>query len=125
MEGGNSKRVLIVEDSHDIAEALQMLIEMRGYLAFVANSGSEALKIAGDEQLDLILMDLALPDLHGVSVTRELRSRPQTESTPIVCVSSYARGLEEEILDAGCNEIFSKADFMATFEPTLERYLGD
>lgn len=120
-----SKKVLIVEDTADISESLKLLIEMQGYSAIVASNGLEGCRTARNEIPDLILLDLSLPDLDGIEVAREIRSQPETSEIPIVCVSSYTRGLEKEILEAGCNEVLSKTSFMISFLPTLHKYLKD
>lgn len=109
----------------DIGGSLKRLIEMEGYEAVVAVSGFEGLDMAQDENPDLILMDLSLPDMSGIDLTRQIRSLPEGAEIPILCVSSYTRGVEEEVLEAGCNEIFSKTSFITSFAPTLKKYLGD
>jgi CheY-like chemotaxis protein len=119
------KKVLIVEDSADISQSLKFLIEREGYEAVIANSGLEGCRMAQEEDPDLILMDLSLPDLNGIDVTREIRSHAETATVPIVCVSSYADGYENRILEAGCNEVLSKTAFMNSFSSTLEKYLDD
>jgi CheY-like chemotaxis protein len=120
-----AKKVLIIEDSWDIGESLKLLIQMEGYEVVVANSGFDGCQKAQNEKPDLILMDLSLPDLDGIGVTRRIRSSPETSDIPIVCVSSYAEGREAEVLAAGCNEVLSKTSFMSLFEPTLKKYLED
>jgi|SRR5687768_6283765 len=119
-----SKKVLIIEDTVDIADALKILVEMQGYEAVVANDGLEGCDRARDERPDLILMDLALPGMDGLEATRMIRSRPEGAQTPILCVSSYAGGHEEELLVAGCNEVLSKSSFIAAFVHTLNKYLA-
>ena len=118
------KKVLIIEDSLDIGESLKLLIEYEGYEAVVASGGFEGFAKARDEAPDLILMDVALPDVSGIDLTRDLRSHPQTSEIPILCVSSYTGGMEGEVLRAGCNEVFSKTSFMTDFAPTLKKYLN-
>lgn len=117
------KKVLIIEDTFDIGDSLKKLIEYEGYEAVVASGGFEGLDMARVGAPDLILMDVALPDISGIDLTRELRSHPQTSEIPILCVSSYTGGIEEEALSAGCNEVFSKTSFMIAFAPTLKKYL--
>lgn len=117
------KKVLIVEDSFDIGDSLKLLIEHEGYDAVVARSGSEGFEKALDEGPDLILMDVNLPDINGIDLTRKLRAQPQISETPILCVSSYTFKIEDEVLSAGCNEVFSKSSFMTSFAPTLKKYL--
>jgi two-component system cell cycle response regulator DivK len=118
-----AKKVLIIEDSSDISGSLKRLIELEGYEAIVANTAFEGLDKAQTEKPDLILMDLSLPDLSGIDLTRQIRSIDQTSKIPILCVSSYTRGVETEVLEAGCNEIFSKTSFIVSFAPTLKKYL--
>ena len=117
------KKVLIVEDTNDIGEALRQLIEMQGYRAFLAESGHEGIRVAREERPDLILMDLSMPDLDGLSATRAIRSHPELANTPIVCVSSYTGVYEEEVLEAEFSEIFSKSTFIGTYKETLKKYL--
>src|SRR5687768_17271055 len=119
------KKILIIEDSGDIGMALKLLIEFEGYQAIVASSAAAGRELALEESADLIIMDIRLPDEDGIGLTRTLRSLPETKDTPIVCVSSYTSGLEAEALMAGCNEVFSKAAFMESFDRTLTKYLGD
>jgi DNA-binding response OmpR family regulator len=118
------KKVLIIEDSGDIGMALKLLIEFEGYEAIVASSATTGRDLALELRPDLIIMDIRLPDEDGIVLTRSLRASPETKDTPIVCVSSYTRGLETEALIAGCNEVFSKVTFMESFNQTLTKYLG-
>lgn len=118
-----AKKVLIIEDSTDVGDSLKILIELEGYRAVVARTGFEGRDRAKSEKPDLILMDLSLPDESGIEITRDLRSFPGTADVPILCVSSYTGGLESEIREAGCDEIFSKTSFMTSFAPTLKKYL--
>src|SRR5436190_20112901 len=113
------KKVLIIEDSFDIGESLRQLIEFEGYEAILASGGFEGSDKARAERPDLILLDLNMPDLNGIELTRDLRADPQTAEIPILCVSSYTSGIEDEVVNAGCNEVFSKTSFMISFADTL------
>lgn len=119
-----AKKVLIIEDSGDIAMALELLFEFEGCEAVVAASAAEGRDLAFALRPDLIVMDIRLPDQDGIALTRSLRALPETRDTPIVCVSSYIKGVEAEALVAGCNEVFSKTTFMESFPQTLSKYLG-
>jgi CheY-like chemotaxis protein len=119
-----AKKVLIVEDTADILEALKWLIELEGYESLVANNGQEGCQMAEDHVPDLILMDLAMPGLSGIDATRRIRSTPATENIPIVCVTSHAGVYEKEAIAAGCNEVHTKTSFMDSFEAILKKYLG-
>ena len=118
------KKVLIIEDSEDIGSALQVLIEFEGYDAMVAKCAIEGFNLAVNEDPDLIIIDVRLPDEDGLSLTRRLRAEPRTRDVPIICVSSYIKGAEQEALIAGCNEVFSKVTFMESYTGTLDRYLS-
>ena len=118
------KKILIIEDSGDIGMALKLLLESEGYSAVVAESAAAGRELAKEAQADLIIMDFRLPDGDGIWLTRSLRSSPETKDTPILCVSSYTQGLEEEALIAGCNEVFSKITFMESFDGTISKYHG-
>ena len=118
------KKVLIIEDSVDIGDSLKMLIEIEGYEAIVARRGFEGFDMALKEVPDLILMDVDLPDVNGIDLTRSLRAERQTSEVPILCVSSYTFAMEDEVLSAGCNEVFTKSSFITSFGPTLKKYLG-
>jgi two-component system, cell cycle response regulator DivK len=117
------KKILIIEDSGDIGDALKLLIELEGYTAVVASTGSEGREKAVSERPDLILMDIALPDIDGVDLTRELRSLPETAAIPIVCVSSYSGPLEQEAREAGCDAVYSKTSFMTDYAATIRKYI--
>ena len=119
------RKVLIIEDTVDIGDSLKLLIEIEGYEAILARRGYEGFKLALKEAPDLILMDVNLPDINGIDLTRELRAQQQTAEVPILCVSSYTFDREDEVLSAGCNEVFSKGTFMTAFAPTLKKYLGN
>lgn len=119
-----AKKVLIIEDTVDIRESLTLLIRMQGHEVVAAGDGFEGCRKAAEENPDLILMDLALPGMDGIDATREIRSRPETSSTPILGVSAYSDRFGAEALAAGCDEVMSKTAFINDFAPTLRRYLG-
>ena len=120
-----SKKVLIVEDTDDIRESMRLLIQMQGFEAVVAREGLEGVRLAAEEHPDLILMDLALPGMDGIDATREIRSRPETEATPILGVSAYSERFGADAMEAGCDEVISKTAFFASYVPTLKKYLNN
>ncbi|HEY7450676.1 MAG TPA: sigma-54 dependent transcriptional regulator, partial [Vicinamibacterales bacterium] len=80
-------RVLIIEDSHDAAEALKLLVESHGYTARIAASGTEARALFNDWETHLVLMDLMLPDVSGLALLREFREiRPEAQ---IIVVTGF------------------------------------
>ena len=103
------KRVLIVEDNPISLELLTELVQAEGHRAIPALSGTEALSLARAELPDLILMDIQLPGLDGLTATRILKAEPETKEIPVVGISAHAlREDVERALQAGCVAYLSK-----------------
>ncbi len=90
----SKKRVLIVDDDLAVTQMLTMVLQIRGYEVIIAGSGSEAIDMAASDNLDLILLDLVLPDLEGFEVCRRLKEEKKTNHIPIIILS--ARYLYED-----------------------------
>ena len=103
------RRILIVEDHPLNLKLLRDLLEAHGYETLVPGDGLEALNLARQVRPDLILMDLQLPDVSGLEVTRWLRREPGTEHIPIIAVTAFAmREDEKKALDSGCDAYIAK-----------------
>jgi len=97
------KRVLIVEDNPIGLELLTELVQAEGHRVISAVSGSQALSIARAERPDLILMDIQLPGMDGLTVTRALKAEPETKEIPVVGISAHVlRDDMDRALQAGC-----------------------
>jgi two-component system cell cycle response regulator DivK len=104
-----SKKILIVEDNPQNMRLVEMALSAESYFLLEATNGEEALEIAKQERPDLIIMDVQLPQMSGLEVTRKLREIPEFNRTPIIAVTAYAmKGDEEKALDAGCSAYLSK-----------------
>jgi len=104
-----SKKILIVEDNPRNMRLLEMTLRGKGYNLLKATDGEEALDMAMREQPDLIIMDIQLPKLSGLEVTRKLRKIPAFSHTPIIALTAYAmKGDKERTIDAGCDAYVSK-----------------
>lgn len=86
---GGKKRVLIVEDEHPLAHALELKLGHEGYETVVAATGTAGLKAAQDENFDLILLDVILPEIDGFSVLKQLREKGA--KTPVVILSNLGQ----------------------------------
>ena len=108
--GGNMKdKILIVEDNPQNMRLIEMTLRGKGYNLFKAIDGEQALDMAMREQPDLIIMDIQLPKLNGLEVTRKLRKIPAFSHTPIIAITAYAmKGDKERTIDAGCDAYVSK-----------------
>jgi two-component system, cell cycle response regulator DivK len=111
------RTVLVVDDFDDTRLLLRTWLERRGFRVVEAENGLEAIDQAELESPDLIIMDMEMPQLDGLSATRRIRDLKSFESVPIVAVSAYgADQFRDQALAAGCNEYVS-----TPFEPaTLE-----
>ncbi len=114
------RTILVVDDFDDTRLLLRTWLERRGFRVVEAENGIQAITQAETESPDLIIMDMQMPQLDGLSATRRIRSLESMNSVPIVAVSAYgADQFREQALAAGCNEYVS-----TPFEPaTLERVI--
>ena len=103
------EKVLIVEDNPQNMKLLEMLLRAKDYILLKAYDGEEALDMAIREQPDLIVMDMQLPKMSGLEVTKQLRQTLVFSHTPIIALTAYAmRGDKEQFMEAGCNAYLSK-----------------
>ncbi len=105
----SKERILIVDDEEDIVELVRYNLEKEGYETLVAFSGEEALALALKEMPDLVVLDLMLPGIDGLEVTRQIRNSEKIVALPIVMLT--AKGEETDIvtgLELGANDYVSK-----------------
>jgi two-component system cell cycle response regulator DivK len=103
------KKILIVEDNPQNMRLIEMALSAESYIMLEATTGEEALEIAPKEHPDLIIMDIQLPQMSGLDVTRKLREMPEFNRTPIIAITAYAMQEDEKkALDAGCSAYLTK-----------------
>ena len=120
------KTVLVVEDNDLNLKLFHDLLEAHGYLVLQTKDGMEALDIAREHHPDLILMDIQLPEVSGLEVTKWLKEDDSLKAIPVVAVTAFAmKGDEERIRQGGCEAYLSKPISVATFLSTVKSYLGD
>jgi CheY-like chemotaxis protein len=119
------KRILVVEDNDMNMQLVEFLLDEGGYGIVKANSGEEAMSIArGGEPVDLILMDIHLPGIDGLSVVRELKSDARTRAIPILALTAHAmRGDKDRFLQAGCDGYISKPIDVKTFLASISQFI--
>ena len=106
-EGTNPARILVAEDHTDSRDALQALLEAHGYLVTIATDGREAIERAQSVRPDLILMDIMMPVVDGLTATRQLRSQRDLDGVPIIALTAMDGG-REQALAAGCDDHITK-----------------
>lgn len=101
--------ILVVDDYSDNRVLLSAWLRAKGFKVVEAHDGKEGVLQANRAHPDLILMDLAMPELDGVEATRQIRQRNVFAHTPIFAISAYAtHDVKQDALDAGCNDVFAK-----------------
>lgn len=109
------KRVLLVDDFEDSRFSLSKLLEIEGYEVMEAVNGAEAIDLAIKGKPDLILMDLSLPVIDGLSATKQIREHEALNSVPIIALSAHdISEFQSKAKDAGCTDYITKpVDFNA------------
>jgi CheY-like chemotaxis protein len=101
--------ILVVDDYSDNRTLLSAWLRAKGFKVVEAQDGKEGVLQANRSNPDLILMDLAMPELDGVEATRQIRQRNVFAQTPIFAISAYAtHDVKQDALDAGCTDVFAK-----------------
>lgn len=120
------EKVLIVEDNPQNMKLLEMLLGAKDYILLKAYDGEEALDMAIREQPDLIVMDMQLPKMSGLEVTKQLRRTLVFSHTPIIALTAYAmRGDKEQFMEAGCNAYLSKPISTRELPVIIDRMLQE
>lgn len=118
------KKVLIVEDNELNMKLFHDLLDAQGYQTLQTREALEALNIAREERPDLILMDIQLPEISGLEVTKWLKEDDELRSIPVVAVTAFAmKGDEERIRQGGCEAYISKPISVSGFLETIRRLL--
>ncbi len=121
-----TKTVMIVEDNELNMKLFNDLLEAKGYRTVKTKNGMEALDLARAEKPDLILMDIQLPEVSGLEVTRWLKDDDALHTIPVIAVTAFAmKGDEERIRQGGCEAYISKPISVVKFLETIQNYLGD
>jgi len=119
-----SKRVLVVEDQEDNRQILRDLLTNGGFDMIEAENGQDAITAAEANRPDLILMDIQLPEVSGLEVTKWLKEDDDLRAIPVIAVTAFAmKGDEEKIRDGGCEAYIAKPISVASFMRTVERFL--
>lgn len=120
-----SKTVMIVEDNELNMKLFHDLLEANGYRTIQTRNGTEALDLARTHKPDLILMDIQLPEISGLDVTRWIKEDESIRHIPIIAVTAFAmKGDEERIRAGGCEAYLSKPISVAKFIETVRHFLG-
>ena len=121
-----SKRILVVEDQEDNLQIMRDLLTSAGFQIIEAKDGEAGVKTAMAERPDLILMDIQLPEVSGLEVTKWLKDDEDLRAIPVVAVTAFAmKGDEERIREGGCEAYLSKPISVGKFIETIRHFLGN
>ncbi len=111
-----SQKVLVIEDNAQNMYLIHFLLQSHGYTVIEAENGIVGIQKAKDEQPDIILLDIQLPEMDGYEIARIMKSTPEINKIPIIAVTSYAMaGDKEKILAAGATDYIEKPINPETF----------
>ena len=120
-----AKKVLIVEDNELNMKLFHDLLDAQGYETLQTREGLQALALARQHRPDLILMDIQLPEISGLEVTKWLKDDEELSHIPVIAVTAFAmKGDEERIREGGCEAYLSKPISVGKFIETIRHFLG-
>ena len=120
-----AKTVLIVEDNELNMKLFHDLLDAHGYRTLQTRSGIDALKLARDHRPNLILMDIQLPEVSGLEVTKWLKDDEELRDIPVIAVTAFAmKGDDKKILDAGCDAYMPKPISALRFLESIKGFLN-
>ncbi len=120
-----TKKVMIVEDNELNMKLFNDLLEAQGFETVQTSNGLEALDLARAHRPDLILMDIQLPEVSGLEVTKWLKDDDELARIPVIAVTAFAmKGDEERIRQGGCEAYISKPISVLKFLETVKAYLN-
>ncbi len=124
-EKPKEKTVLIVEDNELNMKLFHDLLEAHGIGTIEVRDGTKVLEIARANMPDLILMDIQLPEVSGLEVTKWLKDDHELRHIPVIAVTAFAmKGDEQKIREGGCEDYISKPISVTRFIEVIESYLG-
>ena len=121
-----AKTVMIVEDNELNMKLFNDLLRAKGYETLPMRNGHEALAMLKERRPDLIIMDIQLPEISGLEVTKLIKQNDALKDIPVIAVTAFAmKGDEERIRQGGCEGYLSKPISVANFIETVKTFVGE
>ncbi|MEQ8348241.1 MAG: response regulator [Sneathiellaceae bacterium] len=119
-----TKTILIVEDNELNMKLFHDILDAQGYATLQTKDGMEALDLAREHRPDLILMDIQLPEVSGLEVTKWLKEDDDLRKIPVIAVTAFAmKGDEEKMREGGCEAYIAKPISVSSFIATVRSFL--
>jgi CheY-like chemotaxis protein len=115
--------VLLVEDYEDARTFMKFILESYGLEVIEAADGLQAIESFRQHLPNLILMDISMPVMDGLTATKCIRKYKLAAETPIIAVTAHGKYFYEKAIEAGCNDLISKPINFDSLEPILNQYL--
>lgn len=120
----SDKSVMVVEDNEKNRKLMRVILKAKGYNVLEASTGEEALSVLKNQKPDIILMDIQLPGMDGITLVKLIKENPTMNDIPVIAVTAYAmKGDEQKILDSGCNAYISKPINTQELPLIVEKYI--
>jgi CheY-like chemotaxis protein len=118
-----TKKILIVEDYADTRSVMKYLLESYGYQVVEAENGEQAVEKVKADNPDLVLMDIAMPVMNGLTATKIIREFDNGAKLPIIAVTAYGDSYYRQAIEAGCDDLINKPLDFTLLGPLLNQYL--
>ena len=120
----SGKNVMVVEDNEKNRKLMRVVLKAKGYNVIEATTGEEALTILKNQKPDIILMDIQLPGIDGLTLVRQIKADPLIKDIPIIAVTAYAmKGDEQKFMECGCDSYVSKPINTQELPLVVEKYI--
>ncbi|MBI2166107.1 MAG: response regulator [Chloroflexi bacterium] len=120
-----TKRVLVADDEEEILALISATLGYGDYEVLLAHNGEEALRLAQEAQVDLVLLDIMMPKMDGLEVCRALKADTATASTKVVIITALAQEADRRrALEAGADDYFAKPFSPTTLLTKVEEILA-
>ena len=120
-----AKTILIVEDNELNMKLFNDLLQAHGYDTLQTKDGHEAVSITEEHHPDLILMDIQLPKISGLEITKMIKEKEELKDIPVIAVTAFAmKGDEEKIMEGGCDGYIAKPISVPNFLETVAGFLN-
>ena len=120
----SDKNVMVVEDNEKNRKLMRVVLKAKGYNIIEASTGEEALNLLKNQKPDIILMDIQLPGIDGITLIKQIKGDITTKDIPIIAVTAYAmKGDEQKILETGCDAYVSKPINTQELPLIVEKYI--
>ena len=117
--------ILIVEDNEKNMKLVRDVLQFKGYQTIEAMTGNEGVRLAKERKPDLVLMDIQLPDIDGITALGQIRADPETKGIPVLAVSASVMPDDQQRIQAsGFDAFVTKPINVKQFVETVERFVG-